>query len=53
MISETIVQWCFPQYMITARRISFLAVVTASFFGIGTPLILAATLGNARALLRD
>ena len=55
MISQTYRVLVFPKKLRGARCVSFLAGVTTSFFAMGAPTlppVLAATLGNARALLR-
>ena len=56
---KRIIYWCFPQiqgFIITARCLSFISGIVASSYAGGTvtlPLLLSATLGFFRSLLRD
>ena len=55
---KRIVYWCFPQsygVLITARCLSFISGVIATAYsgGLTLPLVLSATLGSFRSLLRD
>ena len=56
---KRIMYWCFPQtqgVIITARCLSFISGIVASVYAGGTvtlPLLLTATLGSFRSLLRD
>lgn len=56
---KKVIYWCFPQtqgIIITGRCLSFISGLVASVYAAGTPtlpILVAATLGSLRSLLRD